>query len=147
MKKLLTVLFAVIVLASVTAVAQTKKKPAPKAKAPTKTGLVVNGKMSNKATAEQMIAWSELEKLEVMCDNGKKYVLKNFQINIIVKEPYAFRDFGIGEFGMPIMARKGIKEMKEGDSIYLKEIKALDENAMEVDLPVMVVGVYSETSK
>ncbi len=143
MKKILILFFAMAML-QIVANGQAKKKPVAKIKAPTKCGFFMDGKMANKVTAEQMIAWCDQEKLYVMCDNGKKYLLKSFEISVIQKEPYAMKDFGIGEGGMPIMARREIKNIKEGDSLFLKNLLGLDDNMLEVKLPVLVVGVYNQ---
>lgn len=133
-----------MLLGSTVTFSQAKKRSVAKPKLPTKCGIIINEKMSNKATPEQMVLWSEQEKLYVMCDNGKKYLLKSFEISVIQKEPYSMKDFGIGEGGIPIMARREIKTMKNGDSLFLKNILALDDNMLEVKLPVLVVGVYDQ---
>jgi hypothetical protein len=51
------------------------------------------------------------------------------------------KDFGIGNDALPYLARKAADKLAAGDTFYLKDIVALDENKKEIKLPGLAFSV------
>jgi len=82
-------------------------------------------------------SWADIVPLIVICDDGKTYKLHQFGFNILYKNPMQIKDFGIGNDGIPILARKAINNLKKDDTILLKDLVAIDSNGAEIKLPTI----------
>ncbi len=135
-----------LVAASFSINAQNKKVPDKKSvvpKAPTKCSILLGETANNKLTVTQLLAWCDSVPL-VKGDNNVKYKLKSFDINVIQKEPFLSQDYGTGEGGMPILARKAIENLKEGDSVFLKNIIYVNAENQDQKLPNLVVSIVGK---
>jgi len=143
-------LFICLLLATVTVVAasaQAKKAPAKKpvkVKPATKCMLLIGDVAKSKVTVAEALAWCDTLPLMVKGDNGVKYKLKNFGITVIQKEPFQSKGFGIGEGGMPILAYRAIEQLKEGDSVFLKDVMYVDAQNQDQKLPNIVFAIVSQ---
>jgi hypothetical protein len=127
----------VITVSLFTTVAVAQKKTA----APTSCKIILDGKAITDVTLENAVAWCELTPPAVQCDDGKTYQLNSFQVNFFTLKPLQNREFGIGEGGIPILAREAIAKGMPGDAIVLKEVKALAVDGNVVDLPVISIKI------
>ncbi|MDQ3050429.1 MAG: hypothetical protein M3Q95_06050 [Bacteroidota bacterium] len=88
-------------------------------------------------TVEDAVKWCELTPPTVQCDDGKIYKLETFSITYLQLNPFMSQDFGIGEGGFPIMARRAVSKGKPGDTIILKDATYTDANGIKNTLPVI----------
>jgi hypothetical protein len=98
--------------------------------------MFMDNKIISEITVENAVQWAELTPPTVMCEN-RLYRLETFQINYLTLKPFLNKDFGIGEGGIPIMARETIKTGKAGDTIILKEVVATDTSGTKINLPII----------
>ena len=120
----------------------TAKKPA--VKPPTKCSLLIGDTAKTKVTVTEALAWCDSLPLMVKGDNKVKYKLKSFGIMVIQKEPFLNQDYGIGEGGIPILARRAIEKLKEGDSVFLKNALYVDEQNQDQKLPNIVFAIIGQ---
>jgi len=99
--------------------------------------MYLDGAVVEDITVESALNWCDLVPPTVLCTDGKVYMLESFQISVFTLKPLQNRDFGIGERGVPIMARNAIAKGLPGDAIVLKEVKYKDENGNLNELPVI----------
>ena len=125
--------------------AQAQKKPVTGKKAPVitikKCGLPSDSTNSAKLSLASILAWADQPSLIVKCSDGKSYTLHQFGISIIYKNPMQVKDFGIGNDGVPYLARKAADKLTAGDTFYFKDVIGLDENKKEVKLPGLAFSV------
>ena len=96
---------------------------------------------TNMMSIATMQEWSNTAKLMVKCSDGKSYQLHQFGIQVIVKSPMEVKDFGIGNDGFPIMAKKSIAKLLPGDTVYLKDVIGFDDKGSEIKLPGIAIAV------
>ncbi|MEO8149149.1 MAG: hypothetical protein ABI723_16000 [Bacteroidia bacterium] len=144
-KLFICLLLTTITVATLSAQAKksTAKKPAT-VKAPTKCQLLIGDVAKSKVTVNEALAWCDSLPLYVKGDNGVKYKLKSFGINVIQKDPFLSQDYGIGEGGMPILARRAIEKLKEGDSVFLKNALYVDAQNQDQKLPNIVFAITGQ---
>jgi hypothetical protein len=125
--------------------AQAQKKPTATKKAPVvtikKCALPSDSANSAKLALATILAWADQPSLIVKCSDGKSYTLHQFGVSIIYKNPMQVKDFGIGNDALPYLARKAADKLAAGDTFYLKDIVALDENKKEIKLPGLAFSV------
>lgn len=121
----------------VTVSAQQKKSTPPP---PTIKGCHVPSDTShtNTLSLDDIKAWADSKPLQVQCTGGKMYSLTEFNISIIKHNPMQTLDFGIGNGGIPILARKEIDKMGPMDTILLRDVKAKDETGKDQKLSTIV---------
>jgi hypothetical protein len=111
-------------------------------KSPASCKIFLNEQELKEPTVAQVQEWCEQEPPMVICDDGTIYRLENFQINFMTLKPFQNQDFGIGQKGFPILARRAVKNAKPGDTIILKEATYLDKEGKLQPLPIISVKFY-----
>jgi hypothetical protein len=94
-----------------------------------------------KLTVSQAQAWADSLPLQVICDGLKKYKLYNFNFTLIIADPMQMSDFGVGNGGIPILARKAIDNLKPKDAVILKNATYIDDKGVEQKLPVISFSI------
>jgi hypothetical protein len=110
---------------------------AQKAKAPSACKMYLEGKVVEEISVEDALKWCDLTPPTIKCDDGKVYFLQTFMVNFFTMKPLQNKDFGIGEGGIPIMARNAIAKGMSGDAIVLKEVSAVDSEGNKVAFQVI----------
>jgi len=136
------VLFLFFSCSTITSIAQTAKK-APLAKKPAVSKLKMcnvpsDSSTSAKITLEDAQFWADSLPLTVICNDGKKYTLKQFVFTTILMNPLQTKEYGLANNGIPILAKKAINQMKPGDTIFLKDVIGNDPEGLETKLPGIV---------
>ncbi len=126
----------VILLTSVIAISALSAK-AQDDKAPASCKMYMEEKTVTDITVEDAVKWCELTPPTVICDDGKIYKLETFSITYLQLNPFMSQDFGIGEGGFPIMARRAVAKGKAGDTIILKDATYTDATGTKNTLPVI----------
>lgn len=85
--------------------------------------------------------WVDALPLTVLCNDGQKYTLNQFQVSIITMKPLQTKEYGLANGGFPILARKAIDQMKQGDTVFLKEVTGKDMKGNETKLPNLVISI------
>ena len=96
---------------------------------------------SSKITLEQALAWADSVPLTVVDDKGKKYLLQNFVFSTITMSPFQTKEFGTGNGGIPILARKAMKDLKPKDTVFLKDVTYLNDKKEEQPLSNIVFSI------
>jgi hypothetical protein len=122
------------------------KKPATATKKPatpkiTKCHITSGDTAMIKLTLDQAKAWSDSLPLNVLCDGMKKYKLYNFNFTIISMSPFQTKEFGTGNGGIPILARRAVDDLKPKDAVVIKEATYLDDKGVEQKLPVISFSI------
>ncbi|HLA60144.1 MAG TPA: hypothetical protein VK622_15325, partial [Puia sp.] len=99
-----------------------------------------------KLTVSQAQAWADSLPLQVVCDGLKKYKLHNFNFTLIIAEPMQMSDYGVGNGGVPILARKAINNLKPKDAVILKNATYIDDKGVEQKLPVISFSIIESLS-
>jgi hypothetical protein len=141
MKKTHLFLIAIFCLISTTLSAQKKAPTSSKAPVIKFCNASVDTARTNKMSIATIQEWSNASKLMVKCSDGKSYQLHQFGIQVIVKSPMEVKDFGIGNDGFPIMAKKSIAKLLPGDTVYLKDVVGFDDKGSEIKLPGIAIAV------
>jgi hypothetical protein len=109
-----------------------------------KAGLVINkchlpcdSTVTMKVSLSDIQSWADSVPLTVICDDGNTYKIHQYGFSVLYKNPMQIKEFGIGNDGIPILARKAINGLKKDDTILLKEIVAIDVNGVEIKLPTI----------
>jgi hypothetical protein len=141
-KSLLVIL---VLLASTNAFSQQKKTPPP---TPTVKNCHVPADTANTNTLalQDIKDWADSKSLVVRCTGGKTYTLTQFTISIIKQNPMQTLDFGIGNNGIPLMARKAIDQMGPMDTILMREVNAKDDTGKDCKLSTIVFKVAAEST-
>ena len=134
MKNKLLLFLVSISLTTITTYAQTVKAPA-------SCKIYLEGKKILDATKEDVLKWGELTPPQVQCDDGKVYNLESFRVSYLSLKPFMKHDFGIGEGGIPIMAREKIKKGQSGDTLVLEDVTYTDDSGTKQTLPVISVKI------
>ncbi len=137
------ILFNIILFGfQILSVAQAKKQPQPKAlPKPIRCHLPYDTLNSSKIDLQQALAWADSVPLKVIDEKGKSYKLHSFNISIINMSPMQTQDYGIGNDGIPILARKAMNSLKAKDAVFLKDVKATDESLQEKSLANIVFSI------
>lgn len=94
--------------------------------------------MLKEVKIEDAIKWSENIPIKVGCEDGKVYILHSYDFTFLTLNPFQNREYGIGDDkGIPLLAQNALKKSKPGDTVILKNVTYLDENAKEKKLPVI----------
>lgn len=82
-------------------------------------------------TKENLAAWVDHPPFRLQCDNNKDYHLKFYEFTVLTLNPFENKTYGVGDDRMiPILARKAINNLKNGDTVILKGVElANNENA------------------
>lgn len=110
---------------------------AQESKGPGACKMYLDGAVVENIDVETALKWCDLVPPTVQCEDGKVYMLESFQISFFTLKPLMNKDFGLGERGVPIMARNAIAKGQPGDAIVLKEVKYTGEDGALHDLPVI----------
>lgn len=109
-----------------------------------KAGMVINkchlpcdSTVTMKVLLSDVQMWADSVPLNVICDDGKTYKIHQYGFSIIYKNPMQIKEFGVGNDGVPILARKAINGLKKDDTILLKDVVATDSNGTELKLPTI----------
>lgn len=94
----------------------------------------------NTLSLEDIKSWADSKPLNVRCGNVT-YSLHQFTISIIKQNPMQTLDFGTGNAGIPILARRAIDQMGPLETILLREVIAKDAAGKEVKLSNIVFKV------
>jgi hypothetical protein len=96
---------------------------------------------SNKVTLAQAQAWADKLPLTVIGADKKSYLLYQYEISIINMSPLQTTEYGTGNDGFPILARKAMDNMKPGDAVFLKDVMAKDETGKEIKIANLVFSI------
>ena len=142
MKKAL--LFGFLFIAPALLFAQQKSTPAKKTPAPPPSikgcHLPADTAGDNSLSLDDIKMWADTKPLNVRCGTTI-YSLQQFTISVIKQNPMQTLDFGTGNAGIPILARKAIDQMGPMDTILLREVSATDPSGKEVKLSSIVFKV------
>lgn len=127
----------VMVFITVSSNAQTTKTAATETKTPASCKMYLNGAVKSDITVEDALAWCDLTPPTVQCDDGKIYFLQSFLVSFFTMKPLQNKDFGIGEGGIPIMARNAVSKGMTGDALVLKEVNCIDSEGNKILMPVI----------
>ncbi len=94
-----------------------------------------------KLTLAQAKAWADSVPLQVICEGLKAYKLYNFNFTLITSSPFQSKEFGTGNGGIPILARKAIDNLQPKDAVIIKNATYLDENGKEQPLPIITFSI------
>lgn len=94
-----------------------------------------------KVTLDQAKAWADSLPLQVICDDLKTYKLYNFNFTIITMNPFQTKEFGTGNAGIPILARRAIDNLQPKDAVILKGATYLDAKGVEQKLPIISFSI------
>ena len=62
------------------------------------------------------------------CEDSKTYKLKFYEFTILKLKPFENKSFGVGDDRMiPILGRKAIDDLKEGDTVILKGVDLIED--------------------
>ena len=106
-------------------------------KGPGSCKMYLDGAVVDEISVEDALKWCDLVPPTVQCEDGKVYQLEKFEISFFTIKPLMNKDFGIGERGVPIMARNAISKGMPGDAIVLKEVTYIGEDGETHPLPVI----------
>ncbi|CAN5554423.1 hypothetical protein BH11BAC2_BH11BAC2_25800 [soil metagenome] len=122
--------------------AQTKTAPKTQPKTPVikNCHVPVDSLSTQKITLIDAQAWADKLPLEVKCEKTM-YYLKSFDFTIINMSPMSTKNFGTGNDGIPLLARRAIDALKTGDTVFLKDVIAKDKDGNEVKLPSVVFAI------
>lgn len=120
--------------------AQTKKTTSSQPK-PIRCHLPCDSLNSSKVTFEQALAWADSLPLIVIDDKGQVYKLQNFSFSVITMNPMQTKDYGIGNGGIPLLARKAMNNLKPKDTVFLKDITAQNEKLQVLVLANIVFSI------
>ncbi len=95
--------------------------------------------MTKKIAIADALIWAGSDTLMVKCSNGESYRLNTFQVSMLTLKPFQTKEFGIGELGVPILARNAIKNARAGDTVYLKKVTALNKSHEVVAIPDVIL--------
>jgi hypothetical protein len=101
---------------------------------------------TNTLTIEQIKAWTDQTVLDIKCAGGKMYTLSTFSISVIKQNPMQTLDFGTGNKGFPLMAKRAIDQMGPNDTILLREITGVDAAGKETKISTIVFKVAASDS-
>jgi len=126
--------------------AQQKSTTSTKSTSKTKPVLVkchlsVDKEISNKVTLVDALAWADFTPLQVIGNDKKTYLLQQFSFTLISMNPLQTQEFGIGNAGIPFLARKAMDTMKTGDTIFLKEVTAKDDKGIELKISNILFSI------
>lgn len=94
-----------------------------------------------KLTLEQAKAWADTLPLLIFCDDLKTYKLHQFDFTLITANPMQAQEFGKGNGGIPLLARKAINNLKAKDAVILKNATYLGVDGKEQALPVISFSI------
>jgi hypothetical protein len=94
-----------------------------------------------KLTLAQAKAWADSLPLQIVCEGLKKYKLYNFNFTLITSNPFQSKEFGTGNGGIPILARRAIDNLQPKDAVILKSATYLDEKGIEQPLPIITFSI------
>lgn len=94
-----------------------------------------------KMTLDQVRAWADSLPLKVICNDLKKYKLFSFDFTVITMSPFQTLEFGTGNGGIPILARKAIEKLNPKDGIILKNATYKDDKGIEQKLPMITFSI------
>jgi hypothetical protein len=130
-----------ILFATAASAQKTQKKPV-------KCHIPSDSAITLKVTLAQAQAWADSLPLQVICDDLKTYKLQSFNFTVITLNPFQTKDFGTGNGGIPILARKAINQLQPKDAIILKNATYLGDKGVEQTLPVISISIKDDgTSK
>jgi hypothetical protein len=136
-----SVLLIIAILFSITVQAQKKAPVKPSGpKMPSKC-FIATDSAKVKLTVAQAQAWADSLPLNVICDGLKKYKLHTFNFTLIIAEPMQMSDFGTGNGGVPLLARKAINNLKPKDAVILKDATYIDDKGVEQKLPIISFSI------
>lgn len=90
-----------------------------------------------KVTLSDIQSWADSVPLKVICNDGNSYKIHQYGFSIFYKNPMQVKEFGVGNDGIPILARKAINSLKKDDTVLLKDVIAIDANGSEIKLPTI----------
>lgn len=97
--------------------------------------------MSNKVTLDDAKAWADFTPLQVIGSDKKTYTLQQFSFTMITMNPLQTQEFGIGNAGIPFLARKAMDTLKPGDTVFLKEVTAKNDAGVEMPVSNIVFSI------
>lgn len=90
----------------------------------------------NKYSTDNVIKWLETLPLTVKCDDKKIYKINYFEFTTFTMNPLQQKSYGLGDAkDLPLLGKRAIGNLKTGDSIILKQVRALDEKGEVNELP------------
>ncbi len=140
MKKYIVIICLLMVGTLSNILAQTKKTTSSQPK-PIRCHLPCDSLNSSKVTFEQALAWADSLPLIVIDDKGQVYKLQNFSFSVITMNPMQTKDYGIGNGGIPLLARKAMNNLKPKDTVFLKDITAQNEKLQVLVLANIVFSI------
>ncbi len=143
MKKSLAIVSIFLFGFQILSVAQAKKQlhAKPQPPKPIRCHLVSDTDNSSKVTLQDALAWADSLPLKVVDEKGKVYLLHNFVFTIITMNPFQTKEYGTGNGGIPLLARKAMNDLKPKDTVFLKEVTAHNDKLQEVPLANIVFSI------
>ncbi len=135
-----------MLFASTCAYSQQKKTPPPSPPSVKDCHVPADSANNNSLALQDIKDWADSKTLIVRCTGGKMYTLTKFTISIIKQNPMQTLDFGIGNNGIPLMARKAIDQMGPMDTILMREVAAKDDTGKDCKLSTIVFKVATEAT-
>ena len=142
MKKSIVLLSLLIIGFQMTSMSQAKKQQTkPQQPKPLRCHLPCDSANSAKITLDQALAWVDSLPLKVVDEKGKIYQLHNFVFTVITMNPMETKEYGTGNGGIPILARKAMNNLKPKDAVFLKDVTAQSEKLQELPLANIVFSI------
>lgn len=90
----------------------------------------------SKYTTENVMKWLAAFPLTVKCENKKIYKINYFELTTFTMNPMQQKTYGLGDDkDLPLLGKRILTTLKPGDSIILKQVKALDDKKAVNELP------------
>ncbi len=143
MKKPLAIISIFLFGFQILSVAQAKKQPQAKPPQPKliRCHLPTDTDNSSKVSLQDALAWADSLPLKVVDEKGKVYQLHNFVFTIITMNPFQTKEYGTGNDGIPLLARKAMNNLKPKDTVFLKEVTAHNDKLQELPLANIVFSI------
>ena len=143
MKKIILVFSILFIAFQISSTAQTKTIVKPKTVQPKliRCHLPCDSLNSSKVSFENALAWADNLPLTVIDEKGKKYLLQSFVFSIITMSPFETKEYGTGNGGIPILARNAMKNLKQKDTVFLKDVTFLNDKKEEQPLSNIVFSI------
>lgn len=116
-----------------------KVEKSPAAVALSKCWVQTDSLIIKELTKEDLANWVDHPPFRLHCDDNKNYHLKFYEFTVLTLNPFENKTYGVGDSTMiPILARKAIDRLKNGDTVILKGVEITgDENSELEKLPTL----------
>ncbi len=96
----------------------------------------------NKITIAELKMWCDKAPFRIGCENEKEYQLKAFEFTTFTMKPLENKTYGVGDQHlMPILGIKALDKLKNGDTVILKKVTAINKEGAEVSIPTISIKI------